>query len=196
MAALAPARGAPAEMPLDEEGSQPLAFSDLYESHFAFLWRSALRLGTPRAHVDDVVQDTFIVVHRRLASFEGRSSVKTWLFGILFNVVRARRRAVGAEPWRRTAHDDLAAVSDPAAAPDENAARAEAARLVDRLLESLDDDKRAVFILAELEGMSVPEIAQALRIPLNTAYSRLRLARQEFAEAAARHRAHDGWRTR
>jgi RNA polymerase sigma-70 factor (ECF subfamily) len=198
MTALASTRapGMDAALPLGETVSGRPTFTDLYEDYFAFLWRSALRLGTPRAHVDDVVQDAFIVVHRRLASFEGKSSVKTWLFGILFNVVRARRRAVGAELWRLGAHDDLAAVSDPAASPDENAARAEAARLVDRLLYALEDDKRAIFVLAELEAMSVPEIALALRIPLNTAYSRLRLARHEFAAAAARHRAHDAWRTR
>jgi RNA polymerase sigma-70 factor (ECF subfamily) len=74
--------------------------------------------------------------------------------------------------------------------------REEATHLVDRLLEELDDAKRAVFVLAELEQMTAPEIALALGTPLNTVYSRLRLARQEFAAAAARHRARDEWRTR
>src|SRR5215468_10885111 len=64
-------------------------FADIYEAHFSFAWRSALRLGTPRANIDDVVQEIFIVAHERLEAFEGRSSVKTWLFGIILNVVRA-----------------------------------------------------------------------------------------------------------
>jgi RNA polymerase sigma-70 factor (ECF subfamily) len=72
----------------------------------------------------------------------------------------------------------------------------EAARVVEQLLEALDDDKRAVFVLAELEQMSAPDISLAIGVPLNTVYSHLRLARQEFAVAAARHRAKDEWRTR
>ncbi len=85
---------------------------------------------------------------------------------------------------------------DRAAGPQEAAAKAEAGRVVDRFLDELDDDKRAVFVLADLEQMTVPEIAVALQAPLNTVYSRLRLARQEFAAAAARHRARGEWRTR
>ncbi|HZU82203.1 MAG TPA: sigma-70 family RNA polymerase sigma factor [Polyangiaceae bacterium] len=174
-------------------------FADVYEAYFPFVWRSARRLGTPAPSVDDVVQEVFVVVHRRLARFEGRSSLKTWLFGIVLNVVRAHRRALRAghpdAPAAR-GHADPDTLSDRAAGPHECVTRAEAARLVDRLLESLDEDKRAVFVLAELEQMSAPEIAAALVVPVNTVYSRLRLARQEFAAAAARYRARDEWRTR
>jgi RNA polymerase sigma-70 factor (ECF subfamily) len=169
-------------------------FAELYEEHFAFAWRSAKHLGTPDAHVDDVLQETFVIVHRRLASFEGRSSVKTWLFGILVNVVRAHRRRLRVAMTEPTA--DPEDVADPAAGPQERAVRAEAARVVDRILDALDDDQRAVFVLAEIEQMSAPDIASALAAPLNTVYSRLRLARAAFAEAARRHRARDEWRTR
>jgi RNA polymerase sigma-70 factor (ECF subfamily) len=174
-------------------------FAQVYEAHFSFAWRSALRLGTPEANVDDVVQEIFVVAHRRLAEFEGRSSVKTWLFGIVSNVVRAHRRVLRAKHPHSLNADlrtDADAVVDTADGPHERAAKLEAARLVDRLLDALDDDKREVFVLAELEQMSAPEIASALAIPLNTVYSRLRLARQDFAGAAARHRARDEWRTR
>ena len=179
----------------------PPDFAAVYDEHFTFVWRSALRLGTPRTYIDDVVQETFVVVHRRLASFEGRSSMKTWLFGILVNVLRKHRRAVGPGRWRTQAQADHAqvdveSVADPAGDPHDSAARAEAVRLVDRLLDGLDEDKRTVFVLAELEQMSAPDIARALEIPLNTVYSRLRLARQDFASAAARHRARDEWRMR
>jgi RNA polymerase sigma-70 factor (ECF subfamily) len=174
-------------------------FAQLYESHFAFVWRSARRLGTPDASIDDVVQEIFVVAHRRLVKFEGRSSLKTWLFGIVLNVVRAYRRSLRAKhPHSLTpgVRADIEGLADTAAGPHEHAARVEAARLVDRLLDALDDDKREVFVLAELEQMSAPEIASSLALPLNTVYSRLRLAREEFAAGAARHRARDEWRTR
>jgi RNA polymerase sigma-70 factor, ECF subfamily len=174
-------------------GPRP-TLAQIYEDHFPFVWRSALRLGVPRANIDDIVQEIFIVVHQRLVDFEGRSSVRTWLFGIVANLVRAHRRgllakqphALQPEVWA-----DPELLVDPAGGPHERAAAAEASRVVDQLLESLDDDKRDVLVLAELEQMSAPEIAAALSVPLNTVYSRLRLARQAFAQAAARHRARE-----
>ncbi len=178
---------------------QPPSFAQVYEQYFSFVWRSARRLGAPDAVVDDVVQEIFVVVHRRLRAFERRSSMKTWLFGIVLNVVRAHRRTLRAKHPHMLSADrvvDLESLADRASGPQEVAMRAEATRLVDRFLEDLDDDKRAVFVLAELEQMSAPEIADALDTPLNTVYSRLRLAREEFAAAAARYRARDEWRTR
>jgi RNA polymerase sigma-70 factor (ECF subfamily) len=174
-------------------------FAQVYEEYFAFAWRSARRLGAPDANLDDLVQEIFIVVHKRLPTFEGRSSLKTWLFGIVLNVVRAHRRMLGAKhphslwPTRGTDPDSLC---DASAGPHECATQAQAARLVERLLEAIDDDKREVFVLAELERMSAPEIARILAIPVNTVSSRLRLARQEFAAAAARQRARDEWRAK
>src|SRR3974390_2928308 len=72
-------------------------FAQLYDEYFAFAWRTARRLGTPESSLDDVVQEMFVVVHQQLAKFEGRSSVKTWMFGIIFNVVRAHRRTLRAK---------------------------------------------------------------------------------------------------
>jgi RNA polymerase sigma-70 factor (ECF subfamily) len=174
-------------------------FAEVYEDYFPFVWRSARRLGAPEATVDDVVQEVFVVVYRRLSQFEWRSSLKTWLFGIVLNVVRAHRRSLRAKhPHALSAARgaDPESVVDSAAGPQDAAIKAQATRLLDRMLEDLDDDKRAVFVLAELEQMSAPEIATALEVPLNTVYSRLRLARQDFATAAARCRARDEWRTR
>jgi RNA polymerase sigma-70 factor (ECF subfamily) len=199
MTALRPALdAAAASLEAREDVADPLAFANVYEEQFAFVWRSACRLGVDPSHRDDVVQETFVVFHSRLSEFEGRSSVKTWLFGILVNVVRAHRRTFRKGQARRppaAAGPDPETVVDTSASPHECAARAEAARLVMQLLAALDDDKRAVFVLAELEQMSAPDIALALGVPLNTVHSRLRLARQEFAAAAARHRARDEWRT-
>jgi len=198
MTALRPALdAAAASLEARQDVADPLAFANVYEEQFAFVWRSARRLGVDPAHRDDVVQETFVVFHSRLPEFEGRSSVKTWLFGILVNVVRAHQRTFRKRHARRppaAAGPDPETVVDTSAGPHEYAARAEAARLVTQLVAGLDDDKRAVFVLAELEQMSAPDIALALGVPLNTVYSRLRLARQEFAAAAARHRARDEWR--
>jgi RNA polymerase sigma-70 factor, ECF subfamily len=192
----------PAELdgrPPTAGAEQPTSFARVYEEHFSFVWRSARRLGAPEAIVDDVVQEIFVIVHRRLGSFEGNSSTRTWLFGIILNVVRAYRRSLRIKhPHMLSSAPavDLEGLVDGGAGPQEAVMREQATHLVERLLEELDDAKRAVFILAELEQMSAPEIARALGAPLNTVYSRLRLARQEFAAAAARHRARDEWRTR
>lgn len=175
------------------------AFAELFETYFAFVWRTARRLGTPESNLDDVVQETFATAHRRWHEFEGRSSLKTWLYGIVFNVARALRRELGAKypaalHAERRADPDL--LADGGEGPHESAAKREAARFVERFLGRLNQDQRDVFVLAELEQLSAPEIATVVGAPLNTVYSRLRLARLEFAKAVARHRARDERRNR
>jgi len=163
-------------------------FTTVYDEHFAFVWRSLRRLGVPDRLLDDAAQDVFIVVHRRLDGFEGRSSIKSWLFGIARRVAHDHRRRVGrkerTEELRETTADPRGAT------PAHDAERAEAVRVLHEILAGLDDDKREVFVLAELEQMTVPEIAEAIGINLNTAYSRLRAARLAFDAAVQRRRAH------
>jgi RNA polymerase sigma-70 factor (ECF subfamily) len=172
-----PAAGAAADSP---------AFDALYEAHFDFVWRSLRRLGIPDAQMDDAVQDVFLVVHRRLDGFEGRSTVKTWLFGIALKVASLYRRTAQRRP---TEPLDDEPVDPSASSTDALTEAADAARVVRELLETLDADRRAVFVLAELEQMTAPEISSALGMNLNTVYSRLRLARRDFDAALARHRA-------
>jgi RNA polymerase sigma-70 factor (ECF subfamily) len=159
------------------------SFEAIYEEHVEFVWRSLRRLGVAAASLDDAVQEVFIVVHRRLAEFEGRSSMKTWLFGIALRVAhdhhRSVRRKGGLLPLEPT-------VADEAPGPHEQAVTAEAVRELDRVLAELDEDKRVVFILAELEQMTAPEIAEAVGVNMNTVYSRLRAARLAFEAALAR----------
>jgi len=169
-------------------------FAQVYEEYFDFAWSSARRLGVPDAVLEDAVQEVFVIVHRRLSEFEGRSSLKTWLFGIVRNVSREARRSIR----RKSPHDARGALADPellvASAeqqPDRLAERGDDNRVLHELLGKLDDDKREVFILAELEQFTVPQIAEAVGCNVNTAYSRLRLARETFAEAAARYRARE-----
>jgi RNA polymerase sigma-70 factor (ECF subfamily) len=163
----------------------------IYEEHFDFVWRSLRRLGVPVAAVDDATQDVFVVVHRRLREFEGKSRLKTWLFSIVLNVAQHYRRALARRQPEVGPEPDEELVDLGSSSPQEQTLRAEAARLVQSLLESLDDDKRAVLVLAHLEQMPAPEIAEALGIPINTVYSRLRLARRQFDAALRRHDARD-----
>ncbi|MEO8183774.1 MAG: sigma-70 family RNA polymerase sigma factor [Deltaproteobacteria bacterium] len=155
----------------------PEEFDRLYAEHFEFIWRSLRRLGVKPEDLDDAVQDVFIVFLRRRSEFRGQSSQRTWLFGIANNVAheyrRKQQRAARAEPMTE---------GHPAHGPSplDQASSTEALRLVDAFLASLDDNKRNVFILAELEQMSAPEIATALGVKLNTVYSRLRVAREAF----------------
>jgi len=180
--------------------SPALVFDDVYEEHFDFVWRSARRLGVHEGAVDDVVQDTFLVVHRRLADFERRSSLKTWIFGILLRVARDHRRHTrrkaphSIRPEAPTDPETLTAATEHG--PHERAAQTEAVHALHAILDELDDEKREVFILSELEQMTAPEMAEVLRVNLNTIYSRLRAARQEFEQAVSRHRARDQWRYR
>ena len=134
--------------------------------------------------LDDGAQDVFIVVHRRLAEFEGRSSLKSWLFGIARRVAHDHRRRIG----RKERTEELPeTVADPGGStPAHDAERAEAVRTLHEILTALDDDKREVFVLAELEQMTVPEIAEAIGANVNTVYSRLRAARAAFEQAVQR----------
>jgi RNA polymerase sigma-70 factor (ECF subfamily) len=168
---------------------EELDFTDLYEQHFNFVWRLVRRLGVADALLDDAVQDVFVVVHRRLDDFEGRSSVKSWIFGIARRVARDYRRRASRKDRGKVPADGLAAVGEPD--PAELAQRSEARELLCEMLEGLDDQKREVFVLAELEEMTVPEIAEAISANVNTVYSRLRAARRAFEQQVQRHLARE-----
>lgn len=170
----------------------PIGFEDIYDEHVDWVWRCARRLGVCEAAVDDVVQSVFLVIHRRLSSFAGNSSLKTWIFSILLRVVQEHRRSTRRKsPHWLSEPTDPDSVSDTAthANPHSALERAEASRVIDELLEVLDGDKRVVFVMAELEQMTAPEISEATGLNPNVIYSRLRAARTEFERAASRLRA-------
>lgn len=177
-------RSEPVEAAVPLAQSVP-AFGEIYEASFDFVWRSARRLGVKETHVDDVVQEVFMVVHRRLAEFEGRSQLKTWLFGITRRVVGTYHRTARRKPTEPLGDRELAATDD----PEQRCSAVEGQALLHALLDELEPDKREVFVLAELEEMSGPEIAAALELNLNTMHARLRAARRDFEQALARHNA-------
>ena len=178
-------RASPAQPEVGLPG-HALTLAEVYETQFDFVWRSARRLGVASLHVDDVVQEVFLVVHRRLAEFEGRSALKTWLFGITRRVVRDHRRSARRKPAEPLGSLEPA---DQSGMPDAQLSQRQESRTLHALLDALDEDKREVFVLAELEQMSGPEIAEALDVNINTVYARLRAARSAFEQAVVRHQA-------
>jgi RNA polymerase sigma-70 factor (ECF subfamily) len=179
----APIAGVRESTPAAGERRGPPDFDAVYEAHFQFVWRSLRRLGVAGESLDDALQDVFLAVHRRLHEFEARSSIKTWLFGFALRVARDHRRRAtrkgGLEPL-------TGSLADAAPGPHEQLEQAESLRLIDAVLGELDDAKREVFIMGEIEQMSAPEIAEVLGLNLNTVYSRLRLARRAFEIALER----------
>lgn len=163
-------------------------FLEVYRAHFPFVWRSLRRLGVAPANLDDASQEVFLVVHRRLPEFEGRSSLRTWIFGITLRVAAEFRRKAARGP-ALSAGDSTAWLADQGPSPLEVAERHDEARLLEAALAALPDERRAILVLAELEGFTVPEIAEAMGINVNTAYSRLRLAREAFSAAVTREKA-------
>lgn len=168
---------------------EELTFDRVYDAHFAFVWRTARRLGVGESDVSDIAQEVFLVVHRRLDSFERRGAVKTWLYGILRRVVSDYRRTQRRKPSMvgRAEAIEPDAWSSTGKTPDQNAEEREAMVLVQKLLDELDDDKREAFVLAELEQMTTAEIAEALDLNPNTVASRIRAGRVAFEAALARH---------
>lgn len=159
-------------------------FTQIFQEHFPFVWRCLRGLGVSDADLDDMSQEVFVIVHRRLADLEPERGVRPWLYGILRLVAQNHRRGRRRSDQRRHA---LALEPAPAAAgPLESLQARDAARLVSAILPQLEDTRREVFLLVELEELSVPEVASALGIPVNTAYSRLRLARADFKAALLR----------
>lgn len=185
-------RASAPEVPVDRPASVLPEFSQLYEDNAAFVWRTLRRLGVRPADLEDACQEVFVVVHRKRDTFNATAAVRTWLFGI------ARRVAAD---HRRRAHVRRETIGLPHAldlresaqtfAPSFELARARA--MLDEILDELDDAKRAVFILFELEEMAMTEVARAVECPLQTAYSRLAAARKQV-EAAVRRRQLQGER--
>jgi RNA polymerase sigma-70 factor, ECF subfamily len=157
--------------------------AEIYEKEFAFVWRNLRRLGVRQTSLEDAAHDVFLVVLRRIQEFERRSSLQTWIFGIVYNVAFEYRRKQAKDGLV----DDVVELQiSPQRTPEENRQRQESLLLLNSLLGRLDLDQRAVFIMIDVEGLSAPEAANALHIKVNTVYSRLRLARAAFDAALYR----------
>jgi RNA polymerase sigma-70 factor (ECF subfamily) len=174
----------PAAVAGSREKRDPVpTFDEVYGAHARFVWRVLRGMGIREAGIDDAVQDVFIVVHRRLPEFDGKHALSTWLFAIAYRVAcdhrRKHRRASALDPLDDSAELALAEAPSPA----ENAEQAQRLRALYDALDALDDEKRALIVLAELEEQTVPQIAALTGSSVNTVYTRLRRARLELQAA-------------
>ena len=172
-----------------EQRSGPLPqFGFLYARFFDFVWRSTKRLGVKPESMDDVVQDIFISIYKKLATVKSPESLRSWIYGVVRRTVsryhrkRRSRHASGEALFARLEVDPQPRPPTPL----DLTQQSDELKLVRELLDGIVQAKREVLLLAELEQMTAPEIAEVLAIPVNTVYSRLRAARQEFEHALAR----------
>lgn len=158
-------------------------FEAVFRAHAPYVWRVLRRLGVRPADVEDVCQEVFLVVHRRFATFHGGSQLRTWIYGIAVRVASEHRR----RPYRRREEptEEVAELAE--SAPQERAVdRRRALDCLDLALERLDQDKREVFVLFEIEEMPMAEVASLVGCPLQTAYARLYAARKIIVAEMAR----------
>jgi RNA polymerase sigma-70 factor (ECF subfamily) len=194
-----PSPGVAASGAMEKAPARP-TFDAVYHAWAPFVWRNARRLGVPFGAVEDVMQEVFLVVHRRLPEFEERTSVRAWLSTILINVVRAHRRSArrkdpsGGSGLPSPEPDTL---TDPRSqSPLQAAERDEAVRELYSILARMNEERREVLVLSELEELSAREIAQALQVNVNTVSWRLRTARKEFERMVLRRSTAEGGGTR
>ncbi len=163
-------------------GANAPDFSALYQHEFKFVWRAVQRLGASDSEVEDRVHDVFAIVVKRWATFDPERALKLWLYGIAYRVMLDHRRKLGnhEEPV------DVVSLHAHEADPEQSAVRTQGLSLARQIIDSIDLNRKAVLVMHDLEEIPMPQVAEALEIPLNTAYSRLRLARHEFNEKAAR----------
>ena len=158
-------------------------FERLFAEELPFVWATLQRLGVRPGDVEDVAHDVFMLVYRKFDQYDPARPARPWLFAFAMH---------GASDYRRRARHRVEVMGAEHDAPsdlpgaDSQVSAAEEAQLVEHALESIEVERRAVFIAFELDELPMKDIAEALEIPLNTAYSRLRLAREEFAAAIRR----------
>jgi RNA polymerase sigma-70 factor (ECF subfamily) len=162
------------------------SFQELCALHFDFVWKCARAFGSKSDEIDDVVQDVFLVVQRRLGDLKEEQLARSWIYGITRRVVSTHRRRRRERDSRGAPDVDLLRSTEES--PLAAAERQGQVRVLTALLDALDERKREVFVLSEILEMSGREIAETIGVPMNTVYSRLRAAREEFDAAAQRQR--------
>ncbi len=161
----------------------PASLDDIYRAEFSYVWRTLRRLGARPADLEDLAHDVFVVVHRKLADYDTARPIRPWLFGISFRVASDYRRRARFKAEVATGRVEAQSTQP---RPDDRIAAEQDRALVLEALESLDLDRRAVFVMHDIDGISAPDIAGVLDVPVNTVYSRLRVARQRFTAAVRR----------
>jgi RNA polymerase sigma-70 factor (ECF subfamily) len=171
-------------LPEADDAARRAGFRELFEREFSYVWLSLRRLGVHDRDLEDVAQEVFVRVYRRLDAYEPSLPLRPWLFAF---AVRC------ASDWKRLARNRLEVLGTPTADAESRDPRADDQlaceqdlELLLRAIEHMDIDRRAVVILYELDQVPMKEVAASLGIPLPTAYSRLRVAREELTCALGR----------
>jgi RNA polymerase sigma-70 factor (ECF subfamily) len=157
---------------------------EVVAGHGPFVWRVLGRLGVPSADVPDICQEVFVTVCRRLPDFDvERASLRSWLYGICVRMASDHRRRL-----RSRKEESVETLPEPQlpASQDDELERRSARAFLEQVLANLDEDKRAVFVLYELEELTMADVAQAVGCPVQTAYSRLHAARKVVESAFRR----------
>jgi RNA polymerase sigma-70 factor (ECF subfamily) len=156
---------------------------EIYEAEFQYVFRSLRRLGVKEGDLEDAAHDVFVAVQRHLTDFDSTRPVRPWLFSFAYRVASDYRRKLRHRPEMTSETHEL---PDARPGADEEVASEQTRHQVLAALDAMGFERRGILVMHDLEGHTVPEIARALNIPLNTAYSRLRLARRDFEVAIAR----------
>ena len=157
-------------------------FEAVFEAEFSYVWTSLRRLGVYERDAEDVAHELFMEVFRRFASYDEARPIRPWLFAFAFRFASDYRRLSRHRVEVLAEHE----AEEPFPRADDVLIAKDAQRMILAALEKIDVDRRAVFILHELDECPMSEIAKTLSLPVNTAYSRLRLARAEFQQAIGR----------
>jgi RNA polymerase sigma-70 factor (ECF subfamily) len=169
-----------------------LTVAEVHARHGEFIWKTLYRMGVRSPHLEDVYQEVFLVVHRRLDSYAGHCAITTWLFEVCFRVAAGYRRR--AHFRREQLVPDAASVSyvaAPTPTPEREVEKRQAADRLQDILSSLNLEQRVVFTMFELEGLTCDQIGENIGVPVGTVYSRLHRARKAFLRALSRQRARD-----
>jgi RNA polymerase sigma-70 factor, ECF subfamily len=174
--------------PVALEGS-PMNVSSIHEAHCDFVWSTLQRFGVRAADLEDMMQEVFVVVHRRLHTFDGVAQMTTWLYGICERVAADyRRRAYIRREESVEQVPDIATT----AGPEDAAVARERRQRLEQILDQMDLTRRAVFVMFEIEELPCETIAAMIGVPVGTVYSRLHVARLEFKKILARSQARAG----
>jgi RNA polymerase sigma-70 factor (ECF subfamily) len=155
----------------------------IWREHGSFVWRILHHLGLQPADIEDATQEVFVVVHRRLSEYQEQDKLRAWLYAICVRVARDHRRKLFRRRERITDVPPERTVGPTQASSVENQ---QALQLAEKLLAALPEKQRAVFLLYEVEQLSMPEVALAVDCPVPTAYARLRRARERVLELVQR----------
>jgi RNA polymerase sigma-70 factor (ECF subfamily) len=176
--------------------AQSITVAEIHDAHADFVWRTLQRLGIPGSDLEDVLQEVFLVVHRRLHTFDRSSRLTTWLYGICMRVAAAHRRRAYFRRERATPTFDDTLADEPGRDPESLALREETRSRFERAVDTLSLEKRAVFVMFEIDGLSTNQIAEIIGTPVGTVYSRLSVARADFVRAVERQAKRDDRRRR